>query len=127
MFEYHSNIPFIANADVNTVIKRDKEYGASWKLRGGVGAFMMIARKWDRIEKEAKERGWDIFKVLEEEHMDPKLTIDDIRDLRRYLLLLDAEMCQRGYGPLPEFNRDDINHIEKEFDDAAAPVDQTGV
>jgi hypothetical protein len=48
---------------------------------------MMLARKWDRLEPLAKKYGYDIFKMLEE-HPD---RIDDVRDLRRYLALVECE------------------------------------
>jgi len=74
----------------------EKTYGNSWKKRGGVGAFMMLARKWDRIENLTQKHAYDIFQTIEEY---PELTgvIDDIRDLRRYLLLVEAEMVQIGH------------------------------
>ena len=51
----------LGNADVTALMKAEKSYGISWKKRGGVGAFMMLARKWDRIENQVKNHGWDIF------------------------------------------------------------------
>ncbi len=69
----------------------EKTYGDSWKKRGGVGAFMMLARKWDRIENICEQLNYDIFEGIKK---DPSSTgiIDDIRDLRAYLLLVESEM-----------------------------------
>ena len=53
---------------------------------------MMLARKWDRIEKQSCDYTYDIFLALEEDKR-PEGLIDDIRDLRRYLLLVEAEMA----------------------------------
>ena len=39
----------------------EQSYGDSWKQRGGVGAFMMLARKWDRLEKQVTEYNYDVF------------------------------------------------------------------
>ena len=39
----------IADSDVVALQEAEKSYGDSWRKRGGVGAFMMLARKWDRI------------------------------------------------------------------------------
>ena len=39
-------------------------YGDSWKQRG-VGAFMMLARKWDRIENQVKGFKWDVFEAVQ--------------------------------------------------------------
>jgi len=102
---YLSNLTPIALQDASELVKKDKEYGSSWKKRGGVGAFMMLARKWDRIEKRMEEGRpgaagqmtghYDIFDAI---HCDPRTEgiLDDIRDLRRYLLLVEAEMVARG-------------------------------
>ena len=73
----------------------EQSYGDSWRKRGGVGAFMMLARKWDRLEKQVEEHGYDIFKAIETDTR-PEGIIDDIRDLRRYLLLVDAHMQTKG-------------------------------
>lgn len=75
-----------------------KSYGPSWKRRGGVGAFMMLARKWDRMEERLKkpELNYDIFKGVATDTRGEGL-IDDVRDLRRYLMLVEAEMRARGF------------------------------
>lgn len=91
----------IAESDVRGLRKAEASYGDSWKKRGGVGAFMMLARKWDRIEKmldpeqTPNDKAWDIFAaVTYDERMEGM--IDDIRDLRRYLMLVEAEMKATG-------------------------------
>ena len=86
----------LANADVKLLVDKGKTYGDSWKKRGGVGAFMMLARKWDRIEKAAREENFDIFAAID--NVDE--LIDDIVDLRCYLLLCQAEN-QLGAEPEP--------------------------
>ena len=83
-----------------SLCEAEKTYGNSWKKRGGVGAFMMLARKWDRIENLTQKYDYDIFRTIEE-HPEETGVIDDIRDLRRYLLLVEAEMVQIGHI-LPE-------------------------
>ena len=79
----------LANLDVARLKEAQVSYGDSWRNRGGVGAFMMLARKWDRIENQVTKEGYDIFKTI---HEDPSNTgiLDDIRDLRRYLLLVEG-------------------------------------
>jgi hypothetical protein len=69
----------------------EKYYGNSWKKRGGVGAFMMLARKWDRIENQVKDHNYDVLKALQEDGLETGI-LDDIRDLRRYLLLVESEI-----------------------------------
>ena len=82
--------------DYTSLCEAEKTYGNSWKKRGGVGAFMMLARKWDRIENLTQKYDYDIFRTIEE-HPEETGVIDDIRDLRRYLLLVEAEMVQIGH------------------------------
>ena len=81
----------------------EKTYGDSWKKRGGVGAFMMLARKWDRIENICEQLNYDIFEGI---NKDPSSTgiIDDIRDLRAYLLLVESEM-EKNSSIEPKYNR----------------------
>jgi hypothetical protein len=101
----------IATEDVAGLREKEKSYGDSWKRRGGVGAFMMLARKWDRIENalnpafvpgDQREAPLTVvinkpvpaFDVLTALKLDdrPDGLADDIRDLRRYLLLVEAEI-----------------------------------
>jgi len=91
-FRYHKHLPDIAAADISKVQEKDISYGASWKKRGGVGAFMMLCRKWDRIEKLASDQGYDLFKAMKDNAGD---IMDDIGDLRRYLMLAEAELKQQ--------------------------------
>ena len=78
----------ITNGDVEGLLKAEQSYGDSWKKRGGVGAFMMLARKWDRIENQVKKHGWNVFLAMERDRR-PEGIADDIKDLRRYLLLIE--------------------------------------
>lgn len=91
---YIEIVPEVAESDVKILQRKDAEYGGSWKKRGGVGAFMMLARKWDRLEQQVAVEGWDVFKAAEEDRREEGV-IDDIRDLRRYLLLVEAELQLR--------------------------------
>lgn len=86
-FRHLNLLPEVLKEDYELVVVRDQEYNASWKARGGVGAFMMLARKWDRLEPMVARYHYDIFAMLEA-HPD---RIDDVRDLRRYLALVEAE------------------------------------
>lgn len=94
MIEDYAHIQDLANRDVQVLIEKGKSYGSSWRNRGGVGAFMMLARKWDRIENQCKAHGYDIFEVIEREMaLNIKEGIlDDIQDLRRYLLLVESHI-----------------------------------
>jgi len=78
----------IAQGDLLQLIEAEKSYGDSWKQRGGTGAFMMLARKFDRIEKQSKSVNWDIFEAATVYNGEGGM-LDDIGDLRRYLLLVE--------------------------------------
>lgn len=89
MSENYQTIANLAQRDVQTLKDKGKTYGSSWKKRGGVGAFMMLARKWDRIENIVSSAGYDIFKAGVANSGD---VLDDIADLRAYLLLVESEV-----------------------------------
>ncbi len=85
--------------DEHGLREAEQSYGNSWKRRGGVGAFMMLARKWDRLEKRVHAHGWDVFTAIQEDTRREGV-IDDVRDLRRYLALVEAEiLVQRRSTP----------------------------
>ena len=82
----------LSKDDVLGLHKSEQSYGNSWNQRGGVGAFMMLARKWDRIEKQVEVYRYDIFDAMANDKR-PEGLLDDVRDLRRYLFLVDSYMC----------------------------------
>ena len=92
-----NNILGLANQDVEGLHSSEQSYGDSWKQRGGVGAFMMLARKWDRLEKQVNEYNYDVFLAIADDMREEGI-LDDIRDLRRYLFLVEAEVRMRGNG-----------------------------
>lgn len=100
-----SDVSAIASADSRGVKVASRSYGPSWKQRGGTGAFMMLARKWDRLEPQVKKHGWDIFKAISKDKRAEGI-IDDLRDLRRYILLVEAEMIARGAKSALSTHRD---------------------
>jgi len=136
----------IGAEDAAGLKKAAESYGNSWKSRGGVGAFMMLARKWDRLQNRLnmglteadKVDLRDVISVLEAGKPElmpgtPKAVaallrkvlnlkaydifhhiavdqraegvIDDVRDLRRYLMLVEAEMRARGFDATHRDNK----------------------
>jgi hypothetical protein len=85
----------LANLDVSKLEQAERSYGDSWRKRGGIGAFMMLARKWDRIENQVTKDGYDIFESIYNDPSDTGI-LDDIRDLRRYLLLVESFMTSEN-------------------------------
>lgn len=100
----HHYYGVVAGEDANVLEDKGIHYGDSWKKRGGVGAFMMLARKWDRVEnivltEQAKAPGGrSIHDVLRD---NPGGFRDDVDDLRRYLLLVEDEVITRYDLPDP--------------------------
>lgn len=121
----------IAESDVVGLRRAEQSYGSSWKRRTGVGAFMMLARKWDRIEQRVNNPeiaanaapllGHIFAHVVADRRAEG--IIDDIRDLRRYLILVESEMTarrdsttdsgKRYLDRLPFVTRSDIDHINQ--------------
>lgn len=118
MTDHMDHLEAVAAADVEALREKERTYGGSWKKRGGVGAFMMLARKWDRLEtilqdvvlatdgvgmKKTKGWGYDVFRAIAS---DPSgadgSALAEVRDLRRYLLLVEAEMVARGVVAMRE-------------------------
>lgn len=112
-FNFREALHRIAVTDVETLVQKDAEYGSSWKKRGGIGAFMMLARKWDRLEtqmtvpaysphpnpKESAEQTqqYDIFTRIEAGIGGTESILETLRDLRRYCLLVESEIERRKY------------------------------
>ena len=106
-----SRLYVLGQTDAKVVFDKDINYGHSWKRRGGVGAFMVLARKWDRLEERLKKADapfsmdggksptqYDLFEHIEADPRDEGV-IDDIRDLRRYLMLVEEEMIEQKVLP----------------------------
>ena len=99
-YPWLGNLQAIANGIVSTLFKKEQHYAGSWQKRGGPGAFMMLARKWDRIESQAQAVNYDIFVAVEKNEAD---IVDDIDDLIGYLLLVRSKCSGvRTMGMKPE-------------------------
>jgi hypothetical protein len=81
----------VAEAVIKTLKLKEAHYKGSWQKRGGPGAFMMLARKWDRIEGICREdHNYDIFEACDKNTAD---IVDDVDDLIGYLLLVRARLA----------------------------------
>lgn len=66
---------------------KDREYGASWCKRGGIGAWFTTVRKFDRLITQVKQKGNDIWNVSDEAGSTESLE-ETIKDGINYLLLI---------------------------------------
>jgi hypothetical protein len=87
----------ITARDIGGLVRAQEKYGDSWRKRGGWEAFANLSRKWDRIERAVLARpDKDLFAAIKEHPaadgtVDGKDSLlDDLRDLRRYLLLVES-------------------------------------
>lgn len=87
----------ILTDDLNGLLAAEKDYGDSWKKRGGTDSFFMLARKWDRIEHQVKRYSWNILEAVRCDTR-PNGIRDDIRDLRRYLILVEHQIALEEKG-----------------------------
>jgi len=81
----------IANKDIDLLTRSEIDYGSSWCKRGGVDSFFMLARKWDRIEKQVEGCAYNILEACRTD-LRPEGILDDIGDLRRYLFLVETKI-----------------------------------
>jgi hypothetical protein len=107
-------LQIVADEDIRELRRKEITYKGSWKKRGGCGAFHMLARKWDRLENMLEHEThilnrsragqpnltverYDVFAAIEVDVSGADGTVlAEVRDLRRYLLLCEAEMAARG-------------------------------
>ncbi len=93
MMDHMRFIEYVTQEDIKELQRKETTYGGSWKKRGGIGAAMMILRKVDRLENLLYRKQYDIFDT-EMSGADGTM-LAEIRDLRRYLILVEAELMAR--------------------------------
>lgn len=111
MSTYLDHIHKVAQEDAEGLRKAHQDYGSSCLKRGGVGLFMMLARKWDRLENLLSKSGagqWNILEAIKQDSR-PEGIIDDIRDLRRYLNIVEAEARAQGCSSAISKSRDNLS------------------
>ena len=121
-FAYQKKLWTVAVNDVNFLMYKDATYKGSWKRGGGRSAYFMLRRKIDRLlemmKLPAPPEGWpttaavnavtvsrllemsrseDIFaQIRTRPGGEDGTVLAEVRDLRRYLLLCEAEMVAAG-------------------------------
>lgn len=72
---------------VDLAESKDREYGASWCKRGGIGAWFTTVRKFDRLITQVRQKGNNIWNVSEPVNSTESLE-ETIKDGINYLLLI---------------------------------------
>lgn len=125
MVDFRTALEYVVDDDVTALVESRVHYGDSWRAEGGFSAWFNIKRKIDRLvrllgrepetiqDKESPESGpfvrerYDIFAHI---HADlargGETVLDTVRDLRRYLTLVEAFLVEEGVD-LP-LSRDNI-------------------
>jgi len=88
-WDYRAECGLALGGDVAVLRARQTTYGDSWYRRGGVGAYMVGIRKWDRMRVQMDTHG-GLLRALEAQLWDPAGVLDDLLDLRRYMYLWQA-------------------------------------
>lgn len=121
-FAYQKKLAEVAQNDVAFLLYKDATYKGSWKRGGGRSAWWMLRRKVDRLielmRPPAPPEGWptsvqhtiantdlllrlsraeDVFAAIQARPLGEDGTVlAEVRDLRRYLLLVEADMVAAG-------------------------------
>lgn len=94
MSAYLDYIPQVMSKINTMVADGHAKYGDSCLSRGPVGLYMMLARKWDRLDKSGKEHNYDMDAAIVA-NPPPDGLIDDIDDLIVYLVIMRADWLAR--------------------------------
>jgi hypothetical protein len=86
--------------DCKQLVFKNKEYGGSWHQRGGTGAFFMLARKMDRVVVAMARSGNDLGHLIASDKRQEGV-LDDLGDLRRYLILCLAWLSAENEPEAP--------------------------
>lgn len=92
---YIDHVKKLANDIADAVIRKDAEYGGSWLKRGGVGAYFVMIRKFDRLETQCRKFKFDILEAIQDQEPGEPL-VDTIDDAIGYLLLIRSEAIERS-------------------------------
>lgn len=124
---YRDYLPVVANEDARFLLEKDKSYNGSWKRSGGRNAWFMCKRMIDRLvtmmAPPVPPSGWPNSVEVTTENTNTlkrMVTAEDIflqvearpggedgsvlaviRDLRRYLMLVEADVMARGIIQYP--------------------------
>lgn len=96
---YMDHIDNVATESLMLIREKTVTYADSWKKRGGPGAWFTTVRPWDRLEHIVRSFDGDIFRAIESDPTGQDgSALACIRDVRNYLILIEAEMEARRNG-----------------------------
>ena len=72
---------------VELASSKDREYGASWCKRGGVGAWFTSCRKFDRLITQIENKDWNVWEISDDINTTEALE-ETLMDGVNYLLLI---------------------------------------
>jgi len=105
MRTFEQRLKTIVASDVTRLLAGRQKYGDSWRKRGGREAFFNVTRKVDRMERACEQAkvDCDLFAAIQANPASDGEVggkdglLDDLRDLRHYLLLTE-EFITREAG-----------------------------
>lgn len=107
-YAYLDHLQAASDAGIALIRCKTETYGDSWRARGGRGAWYTLVRPMDRLQQMVEhDHQGDIFAAISSAPDGGDGTVlDAVRDLRNYLLLVEAEMVSRNHDLVnkhPEF------------------------
>ena len=102
MSHYLNNLGSVLSDLRAMTVAGHEKYGDSCLKRGRTGLFLMLARKWDRIERAMEKHHYSMDDAIRN-NPPPDGLLDDIQDLTVYLLILLSDL---EANPLEEERRE---------------------
>lgn len=105
-----SALEIVTKQDLEGVLVGEEEYSRSWLRHGSVGAFFTMIRCMHRFDvlcsrPASNNIEYDVFQHCLDSIGDSGV-LNSVRDARRYLLLLEAELIRLGHTlPLQRHNQ----------------------
>lgn len=142
--DFKESLEIIARQDVEGLIEARRNYGDSWRAEGGFSAYFNVKRKIDRFvvmmarepliinrsrdgQPNLTRERYNVFsQILADVAQGGEGTLDAVRDLRRYLTLIEAFLIEEGNElPLQRDNKAVSERAQEELRLAAESLGYT--